>query len=69
MRVREEYEGEAVWDGNVYVFDLTDHPTAEVAYGWSDPVPGTENSAVWIDSTSHWLECVSHSRVWIVGKG
>ena len=43
MRVREEYEGEAVWDGNVYVFDLTDHPTAEVAYGWSDPVPGTEN--------------------------
>ena len=42
VRVREEYEGEAVWDGDVYVFDLTDHPTAEVAYGWSDPVPGTD---------------------------
>ena len=32
VRIREEYEGEAVWDGDVYVFDLTDHPTAEVAY-------------------------------------
>ena len=42
VRVREEYEGEAVWDGDVYVFDLTDHPTAEGAYGWSDPVPGTD---------------------------
>ena len=42
LRVREEYEGEAVWDGNVYVFDLTDHPIAEVAYGWSDSVPGTD---------------------------
>ena len=42
VRVREGYEGEAVWDGNVYVFDLTDHPTAEIAYGWSDPVPGTD---------------------------
>ncbi len=43
IRVREEHEGEAVWDGDVFVFDLTDHPTAEVAYGCSDPVPGTEN--------------------------
>ena len=42
VRVREEYEGEAVWEGDVYVFDLIDHPTAEVAYGWSDPVPGTD---------------------------
>ena len=43
MRVREEYEGEAVWDGEVFVFDLLDHPTAEVAYGWSDPVPGSDH--------------------------
>ncbi len=42
MRVREEYEGQLVWDGDVYVFDLTDHPTAKVAYGWSDPVPGSD---------------------------
>ena len=43
IRVREEYEGQPVWDGEVFVFDLLDHPTAKVAYGWSDPVPGTEN--------------------------
>ena len=43
VRVREEYEGEAVWDGEVFVFDLLDHPNAKVAYGWSDPVPGSEN--------------------------
>ena len=43
VRVREEYEGQPIWDGEVYVFDLTGHPTAEVAYGWSDPVPGTDN--------------------------
>ena len=42
IRVREEHKGEVVWDGDVYVFDLTDHPTAEVAYAWSDPVPGTD---------------------------
>ena len=39
---RELGEGEVVWDGDVFVFDLTDHPTAKVAYGWSDPVPGTD---------------------------
>ena len=31
-----------MWDGEVFVFDLTDHPTANIAYGWSDPVPGTD---------------------------
>ena len=43
VRVREEYEGEAVWDGEVFVFDLLDHASAKVAYGWSDPVPGSDN--------------------------
>ena len=42
IRVREEYEGEAVWDGDVFVFDLLDHQGAKVAYGWSDPVPGSD---------------------------
>ena len=43
VRVREEYEGRPVWDGEVFVFDLLDHPSAKLAYGWSDPVPGTGN--------------------------
>lgn len=27
VRVREEYEGQPVWDGQVWIFDLEDHPT------------------------------------------
>ncbi len=42
VRVREEHEGKPVWDGEVLVFDLLDHSTAKVAYGWSDPVPGSD---------------------------
>ena len=42
IRVREDYEGKAVWDGEVFAFDLLDHPSAKVAYGWSDPVPGSD---------------------------
>lgn len=33
--IKEEFEGEIVWDGSVYVFDLEDHQTAKVAYAWS----------------------------------
>jgi len=43
VRVREEYEGKAMWDSEVFVFDLLDHPSAKFAYGWSDPVPGSDN--------------------------
>jgi len=32
--VKEEHEGEIVWDGDVEIFQLMDHPEANVAYGW-----------------------------------
>ena len=32
--VREEHEGELVWEGDVEIFQLKDHPQANVAYGW-----------------------------------
>ena len=35
VRVIERYEGEIVWDGQVEVFDLIGHPTAERAYVWA----------------------------------
>ncbi len=41
-RVTEPSEGEAVWVGTVAVFNLIDHPTAEIAYVWCDPVPGSD---------------------------
>ena len=38
--VKETYEGQAVWEGIVHVFDLDDHPSATVAYAWSSPIKG-----------------------------
>jgi len=34
VRVREEFEGETVWEGEVLVFDLEGHPTAAKCYAW-----------------------------------
>jgi hypothetical protein len=39
--VRETFEGKAVWEGVVHVFDLTGHPTASRAYAWSSPIEGS----------------------------
>ena len=33
--VHEVFRGETVWNGVVEVFDLTGHPKAKRAYGWS----------------------------------
>ena len=35
--VREVFRGKTIWQGNVEVFDLTGHPKAKRAYGWSHP--------------------------------
>jgi len=39
--VTETFEGSFVWDGDVYLFDLKDHPTAKLAYAWSSPIKGS----------------------------
>jgi hypothetical protein len=44
--VREEHEGQLVWDGDVYVFDLEGHPTASTCYAWSSPVEGSDRRRV-----------------------
>ena len=33
--IREEREGQTVWDGTVHVFDLSGHPKATGAHAWS----------------------------------
>ncbi len=38
----ETFQGEAVWDGTVEVFDLEGHPTATRCYAWSHAVDGSE---------------------------
>jgi hypothetical protein len=35
MPVHEVFRGETVWQGDVEVFDLTNHPKAKRAYAWS----------------------------------
>lgn len=37
VSVREVFQGETLWHGEVEVFDLTGHPKAKRAYGWSHP--------------------------------
>ena len=32
--VKEDFEGQTVWDGIVEVFDLTGHPQTDKAYAW-----------------------------------
>ena len=43
IEVRESFEDESVWAGDVYVFDLEDHPKAKIAYAWSSPIKGSNN--------------------------
>ena len=39
--VRETFEGKAVWEGVVHVFDLVGHPNTTRAYAWSSPIEGS----------------------------
>lgn len=39
--VKEEFEGRAVWEGTVYVFELIDHPQTDKCYAWSSPIEGS----------------------------
>lgn len=36
--VKEVFKGQTVWDGDVEVFDLVNHPKAKKAYAWGYPV-------------------------------
>lgn len=40
--VHEVFQGKTLWRGDVEVFDLTGHPKAKRAYGWSHP-DGADN--------------------------
>ncbi len=35
--VKESFQGQTVWEGEVEVFALEGHPTAQRAYAWSHP--------------------------------
>jgi len=41
--VRETFQGQTVWEGDVEVFDLADHPKASRVYAWSHETNDPEN--------------------------
>ncbi len=41
VSVQEVFDGQAVWEGTVHVFDLEGHPSATRAYAWSSPIEGS----------------------------
>jgi len=42
VHVHERHEGETVWEGDVEVFQLIEHPKAKLAYAWSEATTGTK---------------------------
>jgi len=44
--VREVYQGEVVWQGDVEVFEIRGHPTAKRCYAWSHDTDKTEKRFV-----------------------
>src|SRR5258708_20850516 len=41
--VVETFNGQTIWEGEVEVFDLQDHPTAPRAYAWSHETDDPDN--------------------------
>jgi len=41
--VKETFQGQTVWEGDVEVFDLADHPKASRVYAWSHETDDPDN--------------------------
>ena len=41
--VKEVFQGQTVWEGDVEVFDLADHPKADRVYAWSHETNDPDN--------------------------
>ncbi len=48
VSVHEEDEGQTVWEGDIAVFDLKGHPSASIAYAWSDTVSGSNRRCFYV---------------------
>jgi len=44
--IRETFQGQVVWEGEVQVFDVTGHPTATRCYAWSYATDGSKRRFV-----------------------
>ena len=41
VQVIEKFQGSVVWNGQVEIFDLIDHPTAKSCYAWDHVIDGS----------------------------
>ncbi len=41
--VKETFQGQTVWEGDVEVFDLADHPETSRVYAWSHETDDSDN--------------------------
>lgn len=39
--VKETFEGNVAWEGNVSLFALDEHPNAQYCYAWASPLKGS----------------------------
>jgi hypothetical protein len=46
VRVTERFQDETAWDGLVEIFDLIDHPKAQVCYAWGYEERGELRSTI-----------------------
>ena len=47
VRVKEAFRGQTLWEGDVQVFQLADHPKTNRAYAWSAPVKGSTKRRIY----------------------
>lgn len=43
VHVKDVFEDQTAWEGEVYVFDIEGNPDATICYAWSSQVNGSDN--------------------------
>ncbi len=42
VEIKEEFEGQTVWEGRVHVFNIEGHPDTDTCYAWTSPIEGSD---------------------------
>ena len=65
--VKESFEGNIVWEGDVYIFDLKGHEKTKRAYAWSSPIEESDKRRFYaileIDPVQYALDAVRASVI------
>lgn len=47
VHVKEAFRGQTLWEGDVQVFQISDHPKTNRAYAWSAPIKGSTKRRIY----------------------